>query len=118
MKNEKVLEIIQKKINADIEEFNSYSEVNNFEKRTLKIGDIFHGFDVDYEDDCGKVYYEEHHYYYKFLEHNNKLYFIECEKDGTLLTYGSKIEEYESLNNHTVKELKDFIEDLYLMQSK
>ena len=116
MKNEKVLEILQNKINADIEEFNLYSELDNFEKRTLKNGDIFHGFEVDGEEDCGRVYVYENHWYYKFIEHENgKLYMIECEKDGTLLTYGAKITEYHSLNDHKVQELKDFISDLYLV---
>ena len=32
MKNEKVLEILQNKINVYIEEFNSYSELDNFEE--------------------------------------------------------------------------------------
>jgi hypothetical protein len=42
---------------------------------------------------------------------------IECEEDGTLLTYGAKITEYHSLNDHKVQELKDFISDLTLVEN-
>lgn len=118
MKNEKVLKILQEQIDKKIDEFNSFTKGSRIEKRAIRIGDIFYSYEVDADYDLGSwCGYVEHHNYYKLLEHNNKLYMIECEEDGTLLTYGAKITEYHSLNDHKVQELKDFISDLTLIEN-
>lgn len=101
MKNEKIIEKLQKASDEYIDFLNENSGCEKYEYMKIDVGDIFSFY---HEDEEGGYWYT----YMRLLSHKNKLYFIECEEDGTI-NRGVNFDEYRELNKETVNEFEEFI---------
>ena len=101
MKNEKIIEKLQKASDEYIDFLNEPYGYKKYEYMKVDVGDIFSFYDED--EDSGYWYT-----YMRLLSYKNKLYFIECEEDGTI-NREVNFDEYQELNKETVKEFEEFI---------
>ena len=101
MKNEKIIEKLQKAADEYIDFLNEGYEYKKYEYMKVNVGDIFSFYDEDEESGYW-------HTYMRLLSYKNKLYFIECEEDGTI-DNEVNFDEYQELNKETVKEFEEFI---------